>query len=189
MTRQWRPTLRIVPKLLALLLLVFAAGCEEKSLNIRTPALDRNLPDETSTNVTITEYNGLATDYVLSAKRIERFYDRRILNAYGARIRAYDAKKGGTSLMQADSTIVDDARNIIYAYGNVKLSSPNGSIEALRMIWDRNMDEITAPGPVTLVRDGNTLRGEDLRTNTRIDYAEMKTVSAEGIFNEQDFDW
>ncbi len=187
MNKPWRRFLRIVLSLLALLLVLSA--CDEKGLDVSTPAMDRNLPDETSTNVTITEFNGLSTDYILTAKRIERYYDRQILNAYGARIQAYDAKKGGTSLMEADSTIVDDARNMIYAYGNVKLSSPNGSISSGRMIWDRNMDEIIAPGPVTLVRSGNTLRGEDLRTNTRIDYAEMKTVSAEGIFNEEDFDW
>lgn len=188
MNKPWQHSLRIALNLLVLSLILLS-GCEDNSLSIRTPVMDRNLPDETSTNVTITEFNGLSTDYILTAKRIERFYDRRILNAYGARIRAYDARKGGTSVMEADSTIVDDARNMIYAYGNVKLSSPNGSIESHRMVWDRNMDEIIAPGQVTLVRNGNTLRGEDLRTNTRIDYAEMKTVSAEGIFNEQGFDW
>jgi LPS export ABC transporter protein LptC len=188
MIKPWRHTLHNAVKLL-LLLMALLAACDEKGLNIRTPAMDRNLPDETSTNVTITEFNGHNVDYILSAKRIERFYDRQMMNAYGTRIQAYDPKKGGTSLMEADSTIVDDARNMIYAYGNVKLVSPNGSIAAGRMIWDRNMDEIIAPGAVTLVRDGNTLRGNDLRTNTRIDYAEMQTVSAEGIFNEEDFDW
>lgn len=180
----WAKSLKLI--WLSLLLLT---ACTEQKMEVTGPPMDRNLPDETSSNVRITEFNGTEVDYHLEASRIDRFYDRRLLNAYKVKITAYDAKKGGKSVMQADSTIVDDARNLIYAYGNVKLNSVNGSIMAQRMIWDRNMDEVTAPGEVTLLRDGNTLRGSNLRTNTRIDYAEMDVVSAEGRFNESDFDW
>lgn len=188
MNRQsWHIWVRFL-KFIGLCMLLLTA-CTEQKMEVTGPPMDRNLPDETSSNVRITEFNGTEVDYQLEAARIDRFYDRRILNAYKVKITAYDAQKGGTSVMQADSTIVDDARNLIYAYGNVKLNSANGSIQAQRMIWDRNMDEVNAPGLVTLIRDGNTLRGSNLRTNTRIDFAEMDVVSAEGRFNESDFDW
>jgi lipopolysaccharide assembly outer membrane protein LptD (OstA) len=36
-------------------------------------------------------------------------------------IQALDKKTGGTSFLKADSTIVDEARNMIMAHGNVKL--------------------------------------------------------------------
>lgn len=173
---------------LILALLLVAAACDSK-METATSVLDRNLPDETSYNVKITQFNRDKIDYVLEAGKIERFYDRRMLNAYKVNITTFDAKGGGVSSLRADTTIVDDARNLIYANGNVFLSSSGGSISSRRMVWDRNADELFAPDKVTLVRDGNVLKGENLRTNTRIDFAEMDRVSAEGIFDEKDFDW
>lgn len=174
---------------LALLLLLALCSCSDEQLTVSTPPLDRRLPDETSENVTITEFNGTKIDYVLKAARIERFNDRKILNAYKVDITAYDSRTGDRSKLMADSTIVDDARNLILANGNVKMESPGGSVASSRMVWDRNLDLLTAPGKVTLVRDGNVLRGENLRTNTRVEFAEMEKISAEGVFGEEYLDW
>jgi len=58
------------------------------------------------------------------------------------------------------------------------------------MFWDRNVDEIMVPTRLTLTRMGDVLRGENLRTNTKLSFAEMNTVTAEGYFDEEDFmDW
>ncbi|MDP2173914.1 MAG: LPS export ABC transporter periplasmic protein LptC [Candidatus Cloacimonadaceae bacterium] len=177
---------------ISIILAVFAllgASCKKNVMDVSSPPLDRNLPDETSINVTITEFDSGNIDYILKAQKIDRFYDRRILNAYGALLTAFDAKTGSWSTMKADTTIVDDARNVIFANGNVFFSSANGSVAARRIVWDRNMDEITSPDMVTLVRAGSTMRGERLRTNSSISFAELDKVSAEGTFNESDFDW
>ncbi len=104
-------------------------------------------------------------------------------------ITAYDRVKGGSSSLQADSTIVDDARNVVYAHGNVKLRGKEGNVSTARLIWDRNMDEVLAPGQVTLVQDGNILRGTNLRTNLSIYPTEMDNISAEGFFEEDYLDW
>jgi len=45
------------------------------------------------------------------------------------------------------------------------------------------------PGKVTLEKDGNILRGESLRTNPAVDFAYMDIVSADGKFDEADFNW
>lgn len=175
--------------MLILLLVLFGAGCKKNVMDMSSPPLGRDLPDETSVNVTITEFDAGNIDYILKAQKIDRFYDRRLLNAYGALLSAFDAKSGTWSTMKADTTIVDDARNLIFANGNVFISSVNGSITARRIVWDRNADEITSPDMVTLVRAGNTVRGERLRTNSTISFAELDKVSAEGSFIEADFDW
>jgi hypothetical protein len=62
-------------------------------------------------------------------------------------------------------------------------------VASSRIVWDRNLDLLTAPGKVTLVRDGNVLRGENLRTNSRVEFAEMEKISAEGVFGEEYLDW
>ncbi|MFA5509365.1 MAG: LPS export ABC transporter periplasmic protein LptC [Candidatus Cloacimonadaceae bacterium] len=169
--------------------LMLAFACKSQDLNQKFDTLDRNLPDESSLDVKIVEFDGDKVDYELSAKRIDRFYDRRILNAISASLTSYNHDTGGVSYLQADSTIVDDARNMVFAYGNVRLSSPSGTVQSASMTWDRNMDQIIAPGQVVLTKNGNTLRGNHLRTNSNIDYAQMETVSADGIFDASDFDW
>jgi LPS export ABC transporter protein LptC len=174
---------------LLFLIPILLTACGGSKLDISTKAMDRSLPDETSSDVTITEFDKGSISYILKAAKIDRYYDRRILNAYKVDITAFDNKKGGTTQMKADSTIVDDARNLIFAHGNVQLKSPGGSVATSRMIWDRNADEITAPDKVTLVREGNVLRGKNLRTNLSIYPSEMDSVSAEGVFDKEYLDW
>lgn len=176
-------------KLFPLLTLLILAACGESGLVFKTESLKRGLPDETSTNVTITEFDKNKVAYIMKAAKIDRYYERRILNAYQVDITTFDSVKGGSSSLKADSTIVDDARNQVFAHGNVKLVSKEGSIFTKRLIWDRNMDEILAPGEVTLVKGGNTLHGTNLRTNLSIFPTEMDNISAEGFFEEDYLDW
>lgn len=180
---------RVFLSLLAASLILISASCKKHELTTATGVLDKRLPDESSTNVRVTELDGDRIDYDLMARRIDRYYDTRILNAIGVQIKSYNPDTGATSYLSADSTIVDDARNMIFAYGNVHLSSPGGAVSSQSMIWDRNADEIIAPGKVTVTRAGSTLRGERLRTNPNIDFAELDIVSADGTLDATDFDW
>lgn len=179
----------ISAELVLLLALLLLAACGESNLVLQTESLKRGLPDETSTNVTITEFDKDGVAYILKAAKIDRYYERRILNAYQVDITAFDPAKGGSSLLKADSTIVDETRNMIFAHGNVKLTSKEGNISTGHLIWDRNMDEVLAPGEVTLVKEGNVLRGTNLRTNLSIYPTEMDNISAEGFFEEDYLDW
>lgn len=170
-------------------LLLILASCKEASLQVKTDPLDRSLPDETSYNVRITQYIDSRQEYYLEAKKIERFHDRRMMYGYGVSLSTYDKDNRINSTIQADTTIVDDARNIIFAHGHAKMTSPNGSLTTTKIIWDRAVDEITAPQSVTLVRDGSVLRGENLRTNSKLSFVEMDKVSAEGKIKPEELDW
>ncbi len=175
--------------LIPFLFLLLFAGCKKTDLDANTPVMDRALPDETSYNIEIYQYKETHLEYILKAAKVERFYDRQILNGYAVEIVSYDLDQSIKSTILADTTIVDDARNLIYAYGNVRLSSENGTIIARKLTWDRGSDEIVSPDRVTLTRDGNVLRGINLRTNSTISYAEMETVSAEGMISETELNW
>ncbi|PKN75078.1 MAG: LPS export ABC transporter periplasmic protein LptC [Candidatus Cloacimonetes bacterium HGW-Cloacimonetes-2] len=191
MRRLLKPICRKFPSLLLLVLILSSFSCGEKmELDRNTPVMDRELPDETSHNVRITELDGNRVDYILEAEKIERFYDRRILNGWKVLITSYDKAGNIQSTIKADTTIVDDARNVIFASGNVYVTSPNGSIQTRKITWDRNMDEIVAPEAVTLKRQGSVLKGKNLRTNSTISFAELAEVQAEGIFQDEEIiDW
>jgi len=154
-----------------------------------TPIMDRSQPNEISYNIRLSEFKGDHLDYIIEAQKMERFTDRRLLYGYGVTLTSYDRNRQVSSVIKADTTIVDDARNIIFANGKASFTSPGGGLRTSRIAWDRNVDEITAVDRVELTREGSILWGQNLRTNSKLSFAEMEAVSAEGIVDEKDLDW
>jgi LPS export ABC transporter protein LptC len=175
--------------ILLILTAFYLIGCGDSVLEQKTGTINRGLPDETSSNVSIYAYNQNQIDYILTADKIERYYDTRQLNAWKVKIVTYDAKKNITGTISADTTYVDEARNLIRAMGNVIFQSPNGTIKSRIINWDRNADEIYTHEKVMLIRDDKTMYGQDLRTNSSMSFAEMNTVSAEGTVKGDELDW
>lgn len=151
--------------------------------------MERGLPDETSFNVKITQYIDNRSEYELQAQRIERFQTRNLIYAYGVTLTTFDKFNKVSSVINADSTVIDDARNIIQASGKVKMTSPNGDLATSEISWDRAVDEIVAPKRVKLTREGNVLYGQNLVTNSKLSLVTMDEVAAEGIIKAEDFDW
>lgn len=172
-----------------LLILLMSSACKQNELGSPTQNLERGLPDESSVNVRLSEYNQERLEYIIEAERLDRFTDRRMMYAYKVTLTSYDREGKQSSVVKADTTIVDDARNIIFANGNASFSTPNGTIKTSKIIWERSLDELTAPNPVVLTRAGDVLRGSSLRTNTKLSFAEMDAVSAEGVIDEKDYLW
>jgi LPS export ABC transporter protein LptC len=189
MNRRFRPIWRGFLSLLLLIGALALTSCEGGDLTPPTQRSDITSPDETSKEVSILEYTGDHIEYELYASKVDRWYEKRLLKAIDVRIKSVDPKTMMPTYLSADSTIVDDTRNMIFAYGKVVLSSPSGKVYGDSMVWDRNTDEILVPGKVTLEKDGNILRGESLRTNPAVDFAYMDIVSADGKFDEADFNW
>ncbi len=174
---------------LIVVLLLSLAACQKVSLQTKSDPLDRSLPDETSHKVKVTQYVDNRIEYHLEANKIERFHDRRMMYGYGVVLTTYDKDNRINSTIMADTTIVDDARNVIFANGNARMTSSNGTLSTSKIVWDRAVDEITAPLKVKLVRGSDVLYGERLRTNSTISFVEMDAVSAQGIVNPKELNW
>ena len=170
--------------------ILLLSSCSADSLNQDTPVLEQGVADEHSEGVRMVEYRDERLDYIIEAKSMERLTDRRMMYGYQVTLTSYDKEGQVSSVIMADTTIVDDARNVVFANGNVSFKTKDGDIKTQKMFWDRNVDEIMVPTRLTLTRMGDVLRGENLRTNTKLSFAEMNTVTAEGYFDEEDFmDW
>ncbi len=152
--------------------------------------LEQGIADENSTGVKLVEYNNDRLDYIIEAASMERFTQRRMLYGYSVTLSSYDKNGLVSSVIKADTTIVDDARNVIFANGNVSFKTQEGEIRTQKMFWERSVDEITVPVALTLTRGNDVLRGKSMRTNTKLSYVEMDAVAAEGYFDEETFlDW
>lgn len=181
---------KYILKIILLLSLLFCWACSKESLDKDTEVLEQGIADENSEGVKVSEYVNNRLDYIIEAKSMERFTDRRMLYGYFVTLSSYDQAGMLSSVIKADTAIVDDARNVIFANGNVSFKTQEGEIKGEKMFLDRNLDEITVPTYVTLTRNGDVLTGQSLRTNTKLSYAEMDAVKAEGYFDEEDFlDW
>jgi len=184
-----KPFFTVLTLAVLIVLSFLLSGCGESILDQKTTSLNRSLPDETSSNVSVYSYKGNEIDYILTAEKMERYYNTRQLNAWNVRIVTYDDNNRVKGTISADTTYVDEARNLIKAMGNVIFESENGTIKSRILNWDRNADEIYSPERVTLIRDDKTLRGDNLRTNSSISFAEMTSVSAEGTVKGDELDW
>ncbi len=175
--------------ILLILWLSLAFGCANDDLKQESGVLESGIPEENARNVRIMEYTNNRLDYIIEANRMERFTDRRMLYGYDVILTSYDREGIKSSVIMADTTIVDDARNIIFANGNAFYESEEGTIRTQRIVWERTSDHITVPVYVVLTRGEDVLRGHSLRTDSRLSYVEMETVSAEGYIVEEDFSW
>jgi len=151
--------------------------------------LPPGLADEQSREVTVTSYDKANKAYVIQAATIDRYYNTRRLFATRVNITSFDSLNKITSTVVSDSAEVNEAQNWIIANGHVVFKSPNGILKTNSITWDRNTDTITAPGEVILIRDTNQMKGRTLRTNSKLDFAEMKQVTAEGKVNEKEINW
>ncbi len=183
----WKALVAKTMPLVALLCLLGLFACNQASLDSETGVLEQGLPDETSTQVSLAEYDNDRLSYVIQAEKMERFTDRRMLYGYKVTLTSYDKNGVVSSVIKADTTIVDDARNVIFAEGNVSFKTQEGEIRTQKMFWERGVDEITVPVPLTLTRGGDILRGNNMRTNTTLSFVEMDAVAAEGYFDEEEF--
>lgn len=84
---------------------------------------------------------------------------------------------------------MDEKNNLIIGKGHVRVDSDNGVMKADYARWDRNTDEMKAKGNIVLIRGENTLYGNELQTDIRLDRIEIVDVSAKGTVNEEDFTW
>lgn len=179
---------RILWILISLSLLALTS-CAQDSLSQDSEDMDRGNPQENALGVRMVEYRDDKVDYIIEAAVMDRFTDRRMTYGYDVTLTSYDLNAQISNVIKADTTIVDDARNIIFANGNVRFEGSAGKLRTQKMIWERSLDEITVPTSVVLIRGGDVLRGNSLRTNTKLSFVEMNVVSGEGYVDEKTFSW
>jgi LPS export ABC transporter protein LptC len=179
---------RILSLLICLMLLTLAA-CSQEKLIQDTQAIEQGIPEENALGVRMIEYRDDKVDYIIEAAAMDRYTDRRMTYGYDVTLTSYDRQDQISAVIKADTTIVDDARNIIFANGNVEFKGREGTLRSQKMIWERTLDEITVPTYVVLIRGDDVLRGNNLRTNAKLSYAEMELVSGEGYVDEKTFSW
>jgi len=169
-----------------IIVLLISCGQQQESSKFD---FSEDLPDEQADSLTVFAYNDSLLIYKLSAFHLDKYYKKQMTIADTVFVETYNADATVRSSLYCDKAEVDETRNILTGTGNVIISSENGILRTSHIIWDRNTDEVLAKGGVTVIRDNNILRGEELRTDIDLKNIEMIEVSAEGQLDEVDIDW
>jgi LPS export ABC transporter protein LptC len=173
----------------AVLSLLFACG---KPPAQQEYVLPQDLPDQQIDSVRIITTNNNHIEQIITAVHIDQFTDKKLTLADTVLVKNLAADSTVTSTLYCDEAEIDDTRNFMIAKGNVVVNSDNGKLLTPYLVWNRNTDEVFAQNGVTLIREKNTLRGSELKTDINLDKIKIFKVSAEGKLDEQqteDLDW
>lgn len=172
----------------SLILLLLVLGCQQKEPTPE-PAAEIGLPDEQAENVRLIAYNGEQIEYEMTARKVDKYYSRNQTLADSVTVLTYNPDSSLKSKLVCDNAIVDDARNLLTASGQVVITSENGILQTPYLVWNRNTDKILATSGVTIIRDENILKGQELKTDIKLENIEISQVSATGRIDAEDIDW
>ncbi len=171
---------------LVLILLFIACHSKEKNSLSKSPIL-------TNTEITDTliVYNSSQNkiEWILHSDFLQKFADQNIMNLKNVKLEIFDQSQNLSSTIFADSAKMDENNNLIIAKGNIKIFSKEGDLFGNVLTWDRNNDKIFSDDWVKIVKDGNTICGEQLRTDSNFEHVILQKVSAEGEISESKVVW
>jgi len=171
-----------------IILILTVLSCDKKQETAES-LFNGKVPDEQADSVKIFAYTNDLLDYELNAFHIDKYYNTQQTFADTVLISTYNPDSSLKSTLYCDRAEMDESRNILIGTGNVKIKSENGILKTQYLIWDRNTNNVFAKDGVTIIRDDNILRGEELKTDINLNDIEITRVSAEGKLDEVDIDW
>ncbi|MDP8227280.1 MAG: LPS export ABC transporter periplasmic protein LptC [Candidatus Celaenobacter polaris] len=144
---------------------------------------------EITDSITVYSSSKDLTLWTLYADRLIKYPKDNIM--YFSKIELNLMNKDGTlaATIYADSAIVDDEMQTVYAEGNIKIYSQEGDIFGKSMTWDRKNDEIFSEDSVKVIRQGNVIRGSSFTSDSRFNHVTLHRASAEGEVGESEVLW
>ena len=135
-------------------------------------------PDELIDSFSVVTLIGEEQEWFMVADHVKRFNNERRWIAYNVVMETLSEEN--TNFYRADSVFVSDITNIMTGMGNVVVVSPRGTLNTELLHWNRMNDQIHAPYDVYMVRDDHEFWGDDLYTNSSMDFVNLRNVRGMG---------
>lgn len=175
-------------KIVSLLILFFVLACTPEEEILSLP-LEGKIPDEESDSLYVVVTNREKVEYEMTAVHMYKYYDTKQTFLDTVFVKFYNSDGSIKSTLRCDQAELNDAENLIIGSGNVVVESENGVMKAPRAVLNRNTEKIYATEGVTLIRHENTLYGQEMISDLKLEVAEFKKVSAEGTLENEKLDW
>jgi LPS export ABC transporter protein LptC len=176
-------------------LALIIAGCGNKD-EIKAPSDGADStevgivrPDQEMRNAQIFLYNkGVRTTDVYAdfIKKFEK-YDSTI--AWGLKVDFFDSTGKEISNLKADSGLIREKTNMMFAYGHVVVITQDSSqLETEELVWNAMENKIETDKFVTIVQHGDTLTGYGLEADQRLTHITLKRQVRGRLKNTQNIE-
>ncbi|MCD6101572.1 MAG: LPS export ABC transporter periplasmic protein LptC [Candidatus Cloacimonetes bacterium] len=171
---------------LVIILLLLCCENREENISSEAPIL---ASIETTDTLIIYSSSQNKIEWILHSDFLQKFADKNIMNFRNVKLEIFDQNQNLSSTIFADSAKVDENKNLIITKGNIKIFSKEGDLFGNVLTWNRNNDKIFSDDWVKIVKDGNTIYGEQLRTDSHFEHVVLQKVSAKGEISESKVVW
>jgi len=144
---------------------------------------------EITDSITVYSSSKDLTLWTLYADRLKKYPKDNIMYFSDIELKLMNEDGTLASTIYADSAIVDDEMQTVYAEGNIEIYSQEGDIFGKSMTWDRKNDEIFSKDSVKVLRQGNVIQGSSFTSDSRFDHVTLHRASAEGEVGESEVLW
>jgi LPS export ABC transporter protein LptC len=162
---------RIILTAFFTLLLISACGKEES----KAPAISGNVPDQVMENSTITFSEEGIRSAVIWAKYVEVYERLDLKKAKQVRVDFYDREGKHTSVLVADSGMIQERKRKFEALGNVVVTTDEGiKLVTQSLRWDPEKAKIVTDDFVTITKDQNVITGYGLEADQQLKHFIIK---------------
>lgn len=155
-----------------LVILLICACSREKS---ETPALPVVVPDQVIENSSITfSEEGIRSATIL-AQYVEVYEKLDLKKAKQIQVDFYDADGNRTSVLVADSGLIQERKQKVQALGNVVVTTEEGiKLETESLRWDPQSAKIITDDFVTITKDEDVITGYGLEADQELKHFVIK---------------
>ena len=172
------PYWRFMNKILLILHTIFLLSCTGGSEMTTAEISPVVGPDELIDFFSAVSIVGDEREWWMETEHMKRFNTERRWIAYNVYMETLGVET--KNYFRADSVFVSDVSNIWTGMGNVVVITPRGTLNTDLIHWNRMDDRIHAPEDVHLIRDDHEFWGDDLHTNSSMDFVNLNNVRGAG---------
>jgi len=142
--------------------------------------------DREGKKITITSIDYDKKKWLLKAKEVSQFNQKKIIEASIITVYAFDEAGNTISTITADSAIIYETKKIIKAKNNVKIESKNGILETKLLYWNLSTNNIYTKEKVKITKGKNIIYGKNLFTDIELNSTQLDDIRAKGeIYKNQ----
>jgi len=154
-------------------ILLLTLACEKKET--KAPRFPLDAPDQVMENTTITFTEQGVKSAVIFAKYLAVYEELDLKKAKGVRVDFYDQEGSHTTVLVADSGLIQEKRQNLEALGNVVVTTDEGiKLETGSLKWDPQKRKIVTDDFVKITKKDDVITGYGLETDEELKHFVIK---------------
>jgi len=171
-----------------LVILVILLSCQNDFENRKNKKIIE-MSVEMADSIVINQSEQGKVTWRLFADTMKNITDKEILHFYSIKLIIFGSISDTSSIIYADSAMIDEANNIITGKGNIRIYTDKGNLFGSSLYWDRNKGKIYSEDSVKVYRKGNIITGERFFSDEQFSHVTLHKATGEGEVSEKKEIW